>query len=110
MQDFTATTYHTSEQHVEVSHARVKRDRKDTDTIITFFTTRNPFVDSDKSLRNIVSGVVAHESVSADQAVKVGSKILESMQNKPITDHSFKRKEQAITLGSFSKLDSTTNK
>ena len=47
---------------------------------------------------NIVSGVAAHVSVNADQAVKVGKKILESMQNKPITDHTFKRKEQAITF------------
>ena len=32
------------------------------------------------------------------------------MQNKSITDQYFKRKEQAITLGSFSRLDSTTSK
>ena len=101
-QDLAGTTYLTSQQHVEASHARVKRDRG--------FTTRNLFVDSDKSFRNIVSGVVAHESVNADQAVKVGTKIIESMQKKPITDHYFKRNEQAITLGSFSKLDLTTKK
>ena len=110
MQDFTGTTYQTSEPHVEASHARVKRDKEDTDKIVTFFTTINLFVDSDKSLRTIVSGVVAHESVNADQTVKVGANILESMQNKPITDHFFKRKEQAITLGSLTMLDSTTNK
>ena len=33
MQDFTGTTYHTSEQHVEASHARVKTDREDTEKI-----------------------------------------------------------------------------
>ena len=88
----------------------MKKYREDTDKIVTFFTTRNHFVDSDKSFRNIVSGVVAHESVNADEAVKVGNKILESMQTN-ITDHSFKRQEEeAITLGYFSKLDSTTNR
>ena len=79
MQDLTGTTYYTSEQHREASHTRVKRDREDTDEIVTFFYNKNPFVDSDKYLHNITSGVVAHESVNADQAVKVRSKILESM-------------------------------
>ena len=110
MQDLTGTTNYTSEQHVEASPARVKKDREDTDKSVTFFTTTNHFVDSDKSFRNIVSGVVAHESVNAEEAVKVGDKILESMQTN-ITDHSFKRKEEdAITLGYFSKLDSTSNR
>ena len=81
MQDFIATTYHRSEQHVEASHAMVKKDREDTDKIVTFFTTRNPFVDCDKSLHNIVFGAVAHESVNADQAVEVGIKSLNQQIN-----------------------------
>ena len=108
MQDFTGTPYHASEQHVEASSARVKEKERTQTKLSHFLPTRIRFVD--KSLRNKASGVVAHQSVNADQAVKVGTKIIESMQNEPITDHFFKEKEQAITLGSFSKLDLTTNK
>ena len=36
--------HHTSEQHVEASHARVKRDREDTDKIVIFLQQETPLL------------------------------------------------------------------
>ena len=54
----------------------------------------------DTSLRSIVSGVVAHESVNVDHAGDIGQTILKCMQGKSIHEYSFKRKQQATTIGS----------
>ena len=59
-----------------------------------------PFNTTDTSLRSIVSGVVAQDSVNVDQADEVGNKILLLMQGQDVTQYSFKRKQQTITLGS----------
>ena len=100
MQDFTGATYNTSEQHIDVSGARQKRDCKDTEKLDRFLHTRNPFSKEDISLRSIVSGVVANESVNVDHAEDVRRKVLESMQGKCVNEYSFKQKQQATTIGS----------
>ena len=100
MQDFTDVAYSTSEQHVEASDTRQKRDCKDTEQLVSFLRRRNPFSKDDTSLRTIVSGVVAHESVNVENAGDIGQMILKSMQGKSINECSFKRKRQATTIGS----------
>jgi len=76
MQDFTGFAYNTSEQQVEASDTRQKRDCKNTEQLVCFLRTRNPFCKDDTSLRSIVSGVVAHESVNIENAGDIGQMIL----------------------------------
>jgi len=99
MQDFTGFAYNTSEQQVEASDTRQKRDCKNTEQLVCFLRTRNPFCKDDTSLRSIVSGVVAHKSVNIENAGDIGQMILKSMQGKSINEYSFKRKQQATTCG-----------
>ena len=99
MQNLTGVMYHTSEQHKETTKARQERDYKDTNELITFLSQRNPF-NPDPSLRSITSGVVTEDNVNADKAKEVGGKILSSMAGKNVHDHSFRRKDQVVTLGS----------
>ena len=97
-QNLTCVMYHTSEQHKEATKARQERDYKDTNELITFLLQRNPF-NPNPSLRSISSGVVAEDNVNADKAKEAGGKTLSSMARKNVHDHSFRRKDQVVTLG-----------
>ena len=61
----------------------------------------NPFV-PDTSLRGLVNGIKAGESVNVGTALHVGQQNLKSMIGKHIQEHSFKKKNRAVTLGSKS--------
>ncbi|KAK3730133.1 hypothetical protein QZH41_004828 [Actinostola sp. cb2023] len=60
---------------------------------------RNPF-SCDPTLRSIATGVVADNAVNVDKSKEVGNKILSSMVGKNAYEYSFKKKDQAVTLGS----------
>ncbi|MES9879832.1 MAG: hypothetical protein ABW185_03025 [Sedimenticola sp.] len=97
MQEFTSVSYSTSEQHKDVTDARQKRDVEDTRTLLVYLKDRDPFLES-KPLRNIVTGVIADCSVNADNAKAVGSNIVDSLVGKNVVDHSFRRKDQVVTM------------
>ena len=92
----------TSEQHKEGSKSRQERDTKDTLTIIQHFRERNPFDRDIDALINIDNGVSAEKHVNVDESKGVGNRILESMDGKCVLDFSFRKKDQAITMGSCS--------
>ena len=97
MEDLTAVTYNTSDQHKEATRARQGRDSKDTEELLKFLQSRNPFTD-DRCLRSISTGVTADNEVNVDKANEIGSHILESMIEESILGYTFRRKQQAITL------------
>ena len=99
MLELSGTTRKSGEQHEEMSPSRVSRDWKDVKTVIQFLKERNPF-DFGDALCNIANGVHAHTSVNADNAQAVGESIMEKMVGVKVSDYSFKRKEQVITLAS----------
>ena len=49
---------------------------------------------------NIANGVHAHSSVNVDNAAAIGDHILEKMVGEKVSDFSFKKKDQAVTMGS----------
>ena len=97
LQDLTAVTYNTSDQHKEATRARQERDSKDTEELLKFLQSRNPFTD-DRCLSSISTGVTADNEVIVDKANEIGSQILESMIAESILGYTFRRKQQAITL------------
>ncbi|XP_076806326.1 uncharacterized protein LOC143449882 [Clavelina lepadiformis] len=100
MQEFTGVKFLTSEQHKESTPARMSRDMKDIQDLIQYLTVRNPFrKDGPPSLRSIVIGIAARDSVNCDSAWDVGMKILALMPGIKVTEHSFRKKHQAITMG-----------
>ncbi len=103
MQDLTGITYETSEQHKDLSQARQVRDCDDTHKLVNFFQLRNPFSNI-VTLRSITSGVNADGSVNVDNAHQVGAKIVKSLTGKNVIEHSFKKKDQAVTLASRSSI------
>ena len=96
-QDLTAVTYNTSDQHKEATRARRGRDSKDTEELLKFLQSRNPFTD-DRCLRSISTGVTADNEVNVDKAHEIGSQILETMIGESILCYTFRRKQQATTL------------
>ena len=49
---------------------------------------------------NIANGVCAHSSVNVDNAAAIGDHKLEKMVGEKVSDFSFKKKDQAVTMGS----------
>ena len=78
MQELTELDYTASEQHKNMSDSRIKRDMKDTKTILEFMEARDPFSE-DSTLRSIVTGVIADNRVNMDKAKKLGQNILKTM-------------------------------
>ncbi|KAK3744094.1 hypothetical protein QZH41_005421, partial [Actinostola sp. cb2023] len=97
MQGLTGVNYQTSEQHKDASSTRQERDFKDTNDMIGYLFSRSPF-STDPSLRCISTGVMAEDNVNADKAKDVGENILTSMKSKHVHEHTFRRKDQAVTL------------
>ena len=88
-----------------MSKARQTRDIKDTVTTLSGLAAHNSFsLNGDSNLRNIMNGVNADNNVNADTAKSVGEKILSSMNGTLVTDYSFKRSAEAITMASKSSV------
>ena len=92
MQDFTQINCETSGQHKEMPTARLKRDEKDSKAVLQYPQDRNPFTD-DASLRNILTGVVAQESTTAERAEEIGKSILSSMRSETAAEYTLKKKD-----------------
>ena len=95
LQDLTAVTYNTSDQHKEATRARQERDFKYTEELLKCLQSRNPFTD-DPCLRSISTGVTADNEVNVDKANEIESQILESMIGESILGYIFRRKQQVI--------------
>ncbi|KAJ8034445.1 hypothetical protein HOLleu_21289 [Holothuria leucospilota] len=63
--------------------------------LVEFLETRNPFSDA-QSLRSIATD--ADGRVTVDTAKDVGEGILDSMVGKSVLEHTFRKKDQAVTL------------
>ena len=99
MQTLSGASYENSEQHKDSTKSRLKRDMNDIFKLLTALKQWGPFR-SDKALRNLVSGVTANESVNVDQAELIGEGVVKSMVGKNVHDYSFRKTNQAITMGS----------
>ena len=97
MQELTGISYNSGEQNKDMSKSRQERDMKDTYSIHTHLKARNPFSLDNQSY--IDNGVIAGATVNADTAKDVGQTILQSMLRQSISNYSFKKKSQAVTLG-----------
>ncbi|CAH3166903.1 unnamed protein product, partial [Porites lobata] len=86
MQNLTGTNFLTSEQHKDTTKARKEHNQQDTNTIICYLSKRSPF-DSESSLHNIATGVVADDR-----------KILASLTGKNAHEYAFHKKDQVVTL------------
>ena len=101
MQKFSGVSYETSDQHKDVSAAIQARDVSDTVDLIDYLNERDPFVQNG-SLFNIANGMTAQERVNVEKAREIGVKMVESMAGKSTDEFTFRKANQAVTLGSRS--------
>ena len=66
--------------------------------VVERLSDMSPFQSDNKSLMNIVNGVVADESSNVDDFFSMVSAIVENMIGKNVYDFSFKRKDAAKTM------------
>ena len=99
MQDLTARSYTTSEQHKELSASRVRRDETDVSKVAEKLDSFTPF-SVDESLRNIITGINANEDVNVQDLFEIGKNIVQKMDGQPVFSYSHKRSLKAKTLAS----------
>ena len=99
MQELTGVHRATGEQHQELSQSRMSRDWKETFVLIQYLKDRNPF-DCGEQLCNISNGVHAQASVNVDESKWIGSKIIAKMEGLQPLEHTFKKKDHAVSMAS----------
>ena len=85
MTQFTQTNNNTSEQHVDLSPARVCRDTSDCEKLYDWFSDHNPFTQSDKGLKSLSTGVIG-VGLSCLKAEEIGMSIHEKLDNVPLAE------------------------
>ena len=103
IQQLTNVKYSTSEQHKEVTYARVARDAKDTQEVLLYLSQRSPFT-AETSLRNIETGVIAPPHVNVYEPKSIGKHILASMEGNPCVSYIFWKKNQAVIMDTKSTI------
>jgi hypothetical protein len=98
MQEFTAVSYETSEQHKEETKSRIERDWKDSKAMMGFLDERNPFEVNADVLQNIANGVTSDKTVNAENAKCIGIRILNDMCGTKVNEYTFKRKQQVVQM------------
>ena len=83
MQELSGARYSTNEQNKETRKSRLRRDMKDTHTLLLTMSERIPFAEI-TSLRNIMTGVDATGDVEVCRAKEIGQKIMDSMTGIPV--------------------------
>ena len=107
MQTLTGVRYTSTEQHKDITIARVHRDMNDILKLLNFLECRNPFME-DSGLRNITNGVMANAAVNTDKALSVGNSILKQMTGQKIGEYKFQKKNQ-VTLINIKHVETVKN-
>ena len=97
IQQRTGVEYKTNEQHKDLTTARQVKDMTEACELLEFLESRNSFSDN-CSLRSIAKGFNAGISGNVDTAKEVGENILTLMAQQHMLQHSFKKRDQAVTL------------
>ena len=78
---YTNTLLRTSEQHVNLSSSRIKRDNEDLEKLLLWFDAHEPFDRNEPSLKSLSSGIMAStdDDINCDDAQTVGEKSQEGL-------------------------------
>jgi hypothetical protein len=93
-----------SEQHRDVHPANMRRDVEDMKKFTLFLREHNPFAVEDDQLRNIATGLIADHRVTADDAIDIGRRIHEKLNEKRFGDITLKKADQAVTFAVMRKV------
>lgn len=97
LEDLANVRMDTTEQHVDASDSRVKKDAKDIGKLLEWFSTHNPFPEVNKIV-SIASGVVGDEKINCYKAREVGLGSMTKIIGKTFNDIKFKRADKVVPL------------
>lgn len=97
MEDFCNVCFTTTEQHVDSTEYRIKRDVADLEKLETFFNRYDPFPETDK-ITSIFSGIVGSDTVNCHEAYEEGKKSLKSITGNNFGSVKFQRKNKILSL------------
>lgn len=98
MTKLTGACRKTSEQHVELTSSRMKRDTKDCQTVKDWFDNHEPFDKNEPQLKSLSTGLTAPEQIDCDKVEEIGRAIQKKLDDLNFEDVSIKRKEKAKTF------------
>jgi len=86
--------------HAECSAARIIRDQRERQKVITWLDNHDPFCTSDARLRSLSSCAAASEAdnVNCDDAESVGARMHKKCDNKSLSNAAFKKIDTVRTL------------
>lgn len=88
-----------SEQHTDLTDARMARDLEDMKKIMQFFIDHNPFTASPRSLWNIFNGLTDSKNiVTVENADIIGRQIQEKLTGKLFKEETLLKSDQAVTM------------
>ena len=108
LQELTAVSFETSEQHKDEGAKIMECDFKGVEKIVHFLLDFSPFT-KEPFLKNIVADKIASEQVDVNKAIPIGGKTLNDMTGKDANIHTFKKKAIAISLRAQSSLNQQPN-
>ncbi len=88
----------TGDGHRDMAASRIRRDMSDIQKLLQVFVERGPIHTTSDKLESLSTGLVAEESVNADDAQRVGNKIITSMVDHSVAEYKVSQKNQENTL------------
>ncbi|KAH3704327.1 hypothetical protein DPMN_079383 [Dreissena polymorpha] len=98
MQDFTELIFTTSRQHKDSNEACIKGDSSDLEQMQTKITTCSPYT-ADRTLRNMVNGIVAGSDMNVRAIEAVWKAIIRDIIGKSVFAYKLTRKYRAKAFG-----------
>ena len=86
--------------HRDLTASRINRDMSDIRKLVEVSNDSGVFSTSFTKLLSLSKGLIAEESVNAEDAKSVGAKILQGMVDETVSAYSFSQEKQAKTLAS----------
>ena len=99
VQELTARSFTTGEQHKELSASQVSRDEADLGKVAEKLDSFTSF-SADESLGNIITGINANEDVNVQDIFEIGNDIVQKMVGQLVFSYSHKRSLKVKTLAS----------
>lgn len=106
--DIAGLSLSTGDGHRELAASRIRRDMSDIQRLVQFLVERGPFDKTSKKIVSLSTGLVAEDSVNADDAKGVGKKILNLMVGHSVASYKFSQKNQVKTLASAVHVQNTS--
>ena len=105
MMELTGLIVKSSEQHIDVTEARRRRDVEDYDKFRGWLERRNPFLYTDSNLHYLSTGLTSisgKDTVNCDESEKLGTAIHKKLNGNTLATASIKRKDQFRSRESLS--------